>query len=844
MSDNDLPGTLKTEHAPARANASPQNTTVPEPGTSPETVTQLDLRGYELMERLGGGGMGDVYRAGDPALGRDLAVKVMKAELRDHPSAERRFLREARVTGSLQHPGIVPIYNLGRLADGRLHYTMRLVRGGTLADILREEAGKPERLPALLTIFEKVCQAVAYAHSKQVIHRDLKPANVMVGRFGEVQVMDWGLAKLLTVEDEPAAADATVEKEGTRIHTEAADTPPEQTRMGREMGTPAYMPPEQALGEWDAVDERADVFALGAILCEILTAHPPYSGQDSADALRKAKRGDCAEALARLEGCGADAALVGLCRECLALAREDRPRDAEQVAQRVAAYQTEMQERLRRAELECVAAEARAQEEKARTKAEQRARRRLRALLAMSLAVLALAIGGGWLVLREREARTKATLARMEDLARAQEAGNHYMRAEILYSKGQLKESIPEYQKSAELLPHNVEYWFMLAAVLYELKRWDEAISAYETVIRLKPDYTLAYSELGDAWYNKGEMDKAIAAYQEAIRLEPDYAPYHSNLGNWLRAKGRLDQALAEYREVLRLDSTYAPAHNGVGNVMFDQNQWDEASAAFRKAIQFNPQEPIYQNNYGLALLRLGQFSEAIPVFAQAFKQRESTLGADHPDTLVTTANLAIAYREVGQLNDAVALLEKALQQARKHAGGVPTVLAFVPGALAETYDRARQFEKAESLYREALEQSRRQFGPNDLRTADVLVLLSFNLLKQKKSTEAESLLRDCLRIREAKQPDDWTTFSIRSMLGEALAGQKKYTEAEPLLLQGYEGMKQRQNKIPPAYRLRNLSEALERLVRLYEATDRNDKAADWRKTLQETKAAAKKPKS
>lgn len=174
---------------------------VAETAPPPATPFELDPRRYELCEMLGHGGMGEVYRCGDPALGRDLAIKIMKADLCGHADIERRFLREARITASLQHPGIVPIHNLGRLADGRLHYTMRMLREGrTFADILKEQAGKPERVPSLLAIFEKVCAAAAYAHSKRVIHRDLKPPNIMVGKFGEVQVLDWGLAKLLTAE--------------------------------------------------------------------------------------------------------------------------------------------------------------------------------------------------------------------------------------------------------------------------------------------------------------------------------------------------------------------------------------------------------------------------------------------------------------------------------------------------------------------------------------------------------------------------------------------------------------------------------------------------------------------
>src|SRR5215469_14608212 len=256
------------------------------------TKSATDMGVPALFECLGVGGMGEVYRCGDEVLGRDLAVKILKAELRGDTAAEERFLREARLTGSLQHPGIVPIHHLGRFADGRPCYTMKLVRGRTLAALLREEAAGPERLPRLLAVVEKVCQAVAFAHSKGIIHRDLKPSNVMVGEFGEVQVMDWGLAKELS-RNEPAAppAEATAAVETVGRVEEAAGL----SRAGAALGTPAYMPPEQAAGDWDIVDERADVFALGAVLCEMLTERPPYHGANREDMLRRARRGDVCE---------------------------------------------------------------------------------------------------------------------------------------------------------------------------------------------------------------------------------------------------------------------------------------------------------------------------------------------------------------------------------------------------------------------------------------------------------------------------------------------------------------------------------------------------------------------
>ena len=303
---------------------------------------------YRVDGEIARGGMGSVLKGRDPDLGRDVALKVLRDDLRDDPGMVRRFVEEAQIGGQLQHPGIVPIYELGTFADLRPFFAMKLVKGHTLAELLEARDGPDDDRPRFLSIFESIAQTVAYAHARGVIHRDLKPSNVMVGSFGEVQVMDWGLAKVLprggVVDDAQAGK---LDRHETVIATGRSGSGNAcLSQAGSVMGTPSYMAPEQARGEGERVDERADVFALGSILCEVLTGDPAFLGRSSGEILRKAALGDLADAVARLDACGADAELVAIARDCLAREAEDRPRHAGAVAEQVTAYLGGVQDRL------------------------------------------------------------------------------------------------------------------------------------------------------------------------------------------------------------------------------------------------------------------------------------------------------------------------------------------------------------------------------------------------------------------------------------------------------------------------------------------------------------------
>ena len=247
--------------------------TIPAPrlDVSEAPLEEGDDERYELREVLGEGGMGEVRLCRDRRLGREVALKVIRATGAQRPDLRARFEREARVQGQLEHPSIVPIYDIGLDAHGAAYFTMRRVRGLTLEQVLearrKGSAAAQSFSPArLLGAFASVCQAVAFAHARGLVHRDLKPANIMLGDFGEVYLLDWGLAKVVGAPETAGGA------EGASVHGSGA------TRAGDAMGTPGYMAPEQVRGERN-VTSRADVFALGCVLYECLTAQPAFAGE-------------------------------------------------------------------------------------------------------------------------------------------------------------------------------------------------------------------------------------------------------------------------------------------------------------------------------------------------------------------------------------------------------------------------------------------------------------------------------------------------------------------------------------------------------------------------------------
>lgn len=645
---------------------------------------------YEISHEIARGGMGRIYAAKDLRLDREVAIKTLL------PGADaEQFVSEAKITAQLPHPNIPPVYEMGHLEDGTPWLAMKLIRGKTLTELLEGRSSPKQDLPRFLMIFEQIAQAVGFAHSQGIIHRDLKPSNIMVSEFGEVQVMDWGLAKRIPMVS--AAADGSAE---------AAGVSQDLTRFGEIMGTPGYMSPEQALGK--TVDCRADVFALGSILSVILTGQPAFTGSTRDETLERTILADTSVVVTRLEQFQVDAELSQLIRRCLAAKVDDRPANAQEVVDIVAAYRLAVNERLQHAEAQRTLAEYHV--------AEQVKRRRVLLWNSGILGgVLLLGLGISlWQVQRAFDAQQQA-LAN-EQIARANE-----QRAQ---ANGDLAQANAELaQANAELARHNAEQAERhVREALAQRDAKEKALQA-SVLARQKAMTALRTltDEVLDFQYVRGEsaseetrafMRKMINLFENFTSLSGDdteiralkcegysiIAFLHHRLGEYSKAE-KAYQAAITILQPLSAD-TANPDHcnqlvqsfTNYGVMLSNLNRWNEAEHAFRSAISIG-QELISQHgsrwdyrsdlaksyhNLGLMFGRIARRADEETCYRSALQLRKEVV-AEAPSRPEFREELARSYNslgllleDTGQITEAVAFYQAGLDVLRRLVAEFP----------------------------------------------------------------------------------------------------------------------------------------------------------------------------
>ena len=835
---------LHREYVPEEATTEARKTTSARVGETPAGVVKSNLcredasNRYELYEEIARGGMGAIIRCRDTQLGRDLAIKVLLDAHQDRPEIIQRFLDEARIAGRLQHPGIAAVHEMGTLSDGRPFFSMKLVRGKTLSSLLRERSRLGEDRSRFLGIFEQICQTLAYAHSRGVIHRDLKPSNVMVGAFGEVQVMDWGLAKTLRETD--TVVRGSIQSSGPLRQRPEVDVVLE-TITGSRLGTPAYMAPEQARGEVKQVDERADVFGLGAILCEILTGRPPRKGGLS-DVIRQAEEAKLDEACSWLEQCGADEELITLAKRCLSGEPNDRPANAAVLTQEIAVYLESVEERLRQAELKRAEAEARADEEIKRREAEADARVVLQFFQDHVLAAARPESQDGGL---GHDVTIRAAVDAAEPLIKRAfsdrpqvEASIRFVLGESYLCLGQPALATRQFERSRELRlasfakdhPTVLSSTNQLALAFQRDGKVTKAIELFEATVDARKrvlglnhrDTLQSMNDLALARVSNGQYGEAIELLRETLELRK--ASFGINSADTMQGMNNL-----------------ATAYWQNGDFASVPPLLQEACDRYRANPTFGPGHPDTlqcESNLGLAYLRTNDAAQGRSILLNVLARQQTRLPPDHPNTLTTMSRIAWAHQMEGQFDEAIALLEETLPKRITRLGEEHEDTVENRNNLALLYFADGKIDHATGQ----LESLRDVLNKGDLDHPTRLQCLNNLATAYRKSHRVEEALPLCLdvvrRAKDINHPQTRLYLRCLADCYEALEQSSNAVSSIKKLAQYW-----RNRRAEPGAKISDdeqklLVQDLERLIQVYEKIGKFDEAAQWRKELEGWKDA------
>jgi serine/threonine protein kinase/lipopolysaccharide biosynthesis regulator YciM len=760
------------------------------------------IPGYDVLGVLGRGGIGIIYRVRHIKLNRVSALKMLLSGAYASSAELARFMREARAVAALKHQNIVQIYDVYEL-EGRPYFTMELVEGGSLA---QQIAGAQPDARRAAQVVLALAQAVHAAHQVGIVHRDLKPANVLLTADGVPKISDFGLA------------------------TRFADEPSITGNEAR-LGTPSYMAPEQATGSPGANSPAVDIYALGAILYELLTGRPPFRAETQAETVRKVISQDPVAPSQLNPRIPRDVETI--CLKCLSKAPESRYGNAAALADDLDRF------------LDGRPIQARPLGPVPRL---GRWCRRNPAAVAITLILATAATVSTWQAVRATRAQTAARISEQRALqsATAEKLANEetkkrlgqVLRANNLLASifenldpKQVAEADRPLQailadkldKAVELLAGDSIGDPLVVATIQEklglsllgLGQPRKAIAlferAYNTRVALQgPEYRQTLINLdhqAKAYWADGQMDKALPLQEKALQLiraafppdDPNTLNCMNNLGLMYQQLGRLNDALPLQEETLkRKTATFGADHpdtlssmNNLAITYQALGKLDQAVNLFEETLRVrkaklglnHPQTLTTMLNLAQTYQTARKLDQALPLFEETAKLRRATLGPDHPDTILSMNQLAIAYRETGQFDKAILLFQEVLERRMATLGPDETETLRSMNNVGTTYQSVGQLNKALPLLEETLAKTTAKLGPTDLLTLTTMENLAAAYLKAKELDRALSLLNTMLAGHRARLGGDNPELArFQASVALYLLNADQFAAAEPIL--------------------------------------------------------------
>lgn len=700
---------------------------------------------YQFIDQVGRGGIGEIWRVFDSHTQRSLAIKLLRTSFRDQTAAIERLRREALLTGSLQHPGIPPVYEHGQLDNGEFYFSMKLVQGETLEELLsaqREETYDPIEA---LGWFEQVAQAIAFAHALKLVHRDLKPHNIMIGRFGEVQVMDWGMAKRL---DQTQELESPVAPHDT-YNFSISETPhaAELTSAGDIIGTPHYMAPEQARGQLEQVDARADVFGLGVILYQILVGERIDQDIDPQQIVTRRAAGVLEPALARLREQDAHVELAKLCQHCLRPEPAERPSDAGVVAAAVSNYLVNAQRRVTQMEIERAKQELQRREN----------RRRQQVLLAAAMGIMAVALAGMFAFAWQASKTSKAAQVAESAAISAREEAEATRRINDFLNQVLAAPRPGESGSTVTLLTAINE-----AVPLIAENFADQPL--LEASVR---------SNLGDTYRALGEPELAVEQHELALAA-------------WLASSSKDELELLEYKSRL----------SGALRKLGGEEDLVRAAALRSEVIQrrtellgeAHPDTLDAMNGLALIHTALREYELAEVIYLQLISLQAKDPTTEAIDRAIPLGNLADLQFRMKKFDAAERSFKQALALHESQPEG--DYLYSVQILYGVLLDELERYQEAEVLLRKGLAGRQEYLGPLHRLTLSAHRKLCRMLLADEAYAEADADVWACWQShQELYGPTSSYTLSAESYLIPVMTAVGKTAELEEILESTYQAV-------------------------------------------------------